>query len=42
MLEVRLLERAAALASGDRWTTALSEAASGRADPWDAIDDLLS
>lgn len=42
MLEVRLLERATALASGDRWTTALSATASGRADPWDAIDDLLS
>jgi LAO/AO transport system kinase len=42
MLEVRLLERATVLASGDRWTTALSATASGRADPWDAIDDLLS
>jgi LAO/AO transport system kinase len=42
MLEVRLLERVTHLASGDRWTTALSAAASGQSDPWDVIDDLLS
>ncbi|CAM8648410.1 ArgK Putative periplasmic protein kinase ArgK and related GTPases of G3E family [Acidimicrobiia bacterium] len=42
MLEVRLLERITDLSSGDRWTAALSAAASGQSDPWDAIDDLLS
>lgn len=42
MLEVRLLERVTDLASGDRWMTALSAAASGQSDPWDVIDDLLS
>lgn len=42
MLEVRLLERVTDLSSGDRWTAALSAAASGQSDPWDAIDDLLS
>lgn len=42
MLEVRLLERVTDLSSGDRWAAALSAAASGQSDPWDAIDDLLS
>lgn len=42
MLEVRLLERITDLSSGDRWTAALSAAASGQSDPWDAIDDLFS